>query len=248
MTSTASAACSSVTSMSACSRVGPGAARGRRRVPSRPVCRRRCGPGTNASSCRCACDRAQPVVAGEPAAGLHPELRGGQVELVVDDDEPLRGDAVAADEARTASTRIVHPLVWGRRARPRRSPMRTSSARARSFPGGGGRRGDAASSSTTSAPTLWRVRAYSAPGLPSPTTSRSAGVPVPRRRRAPPPQHGLLPAALVGRVAGRGASPPSSAPSPFGGLALGGLGGLLLGDDAGRDDLSDERVGLDRRR
>ena len=32
--------------------------------------------------------------------------------------------------------------------------------------------------STTSAPTLWRVRAYSAPGFPRPTTSRSAGVPV----------------------------------------------------------------------
>ena len=31
--------------------------------------------------------------------------------------------------------------------------------------------------STISAPTLWRVCAYSSPGLPSPTTRRSAGVP-----------------------------------------------------------------------
>src|SRR5581483_200870 len=37
--------------------------------------------------------------------------------------------------------------------------------------------------STTSAPTLWRVLAYSSPGLPRPTTSRSADAPVRGLRR-----------------------------------------------------------------
>ena len=36
----------------------------------------------------------------------------------------------------------------------------------------------AATALTASAPTLWRVRSNSAPGLPRPTASRSAGSPV----------------------------------------------------------------------
>ena len=42
-----------------------------------------------------------------------------------------------------------------------------------------------ASSATTSSPTLWRVRAYSLPGLPSPTINQSNGVErlTPRQRR-----------------------------------------------------------------
>ncbi len=45
--------------------------------------------------------------------------------------------------------------------------------------------------STTSAPTLWRVLLYSSPGLPRPTTSRSADAPVRglrRNRAASPPR------------------------------------------------------------
>ena len=38
------------------------------------------------------------------------------------------------------------------------------------------RRAASASSPTTCSPTLWRVPAYSLPGLPSPTTSQSNGV------------------------------------------------------------------------
>ena len=72
-----------------------------------------------------------------------------------------------------------------------------------------------ASSSTTSAPTLWRVRAYSSPGLPSPTTSRSAGVPrapdaAAPATRSPASSDGLG----VGRLAGSAPSPASpSSPS-----------------------------------
>ena len=40
-----------------------------------------------------------------------------------------------------------------------------------------------ASSSTTIAPTLWRLRSYSRPGLPSPTTSRSSDEPERRGQR-----------------------------------------------------------------
>ena len=59
-------------------------------------------------------------------------------------------------------------------------PMRTWSTRARSLPFFSVAPWRFARISTTSAPTLWRVRAYSSPGLPRPTTSRSAAVP--RRR------------------------------------------------------------------
>ena len=68
---------------------------------------------------------------------------------------------------------------WGRRAPPGVPPMRTSADRGPLALGrpGAARPWRAASSATTSAPTLWRVPANSSPGLPSPTTSRSAGVP-----------------------------------------------------------------------
>ena len=68
--------------------------------------------------------------------------------------------------------------------------MCTSSTSARSLPLRSRPPCRVASSSTTSAPTLCFVRVYSSPGLPRPTTSRSAGVPVrggaaaPRRRRS----------------------------------------------------------------
>ena len=42
-----------------------------------------------------------------------------------------------------------------------------------------------ASSRTASSPTLWRVRAYFSPGLPSPTTSQSNGSPLPIRPNKP---------------------------------------------------------------
>ena len=76
-----------------------------------------------------------------------------------------------------------------------------------------------------SAPTLWRVCSYSRPGLPSPTTSQSAGVPVraggdPRRRSiayssspgrlATLGRHGRLGAFAFGHLAFGG---PRSSPS-----------------------------------
>ncbi len=54
---------------------------------------------------------AEPVVAGEAATGLHAQLRDGQVELVVDDDDPLRGHAVAAHQPPHRVAEIVHPLL-----------------------------------------------------------------------------------------------------------------------------------------
>src|SRR6476469_4228513 len=60
----------------------------------------------------------------------------------------------------------------------------TSSTSARSFPLRSRAPCRCASSCTTSAPTLWRVPSYSDPGVPSPTTSRSAGVPVRAARRS----------------------------------------------------------------
>src|SRR5579872_5720269 len=108
--------------------------------------------------------------------------------------------------------------------------MRASAARACSFPERRRSPWRAASRATTSAPALWRVPSYSAPGFPRPTTSRSAGVP-------------RLGAARTGTgsALGRGLA---LAGGGLGGGGLGALGALallaldggrlLLGDGAGR--------------
>ena len=69
--------------------------------------------------------------------------------------------------------------VWGSSTATRAEstpgvPTRPSVSRPRYFGFGRDRAQRSTSSSATMNPTLWRVRAYSAPGLPSPTTSQSA--------------------------------------------------------------------------
>ena len=108
--------------------------------------------------------------------------------------------------------------------------MRTSSTSAAwPFSGRSRRcRGAATAAATTSAPTLWRVPANSAPGLPRPTTSRSAGVPAARRVLAcsPAPEE-----AAQGLLLGADSAAAASAGA---GLALG--GGLALFALLGRLD------------
>src|SRR5437764_4537103 len=78
-----------------------------------------------------------------------------------------------------------------------------------------------ASSSTTIQPTLWRLRAYSRPGLPSPATSRSSEVPWRRGHRRM--RYSAFDGAGLAAGAGGGVA--------FSGLAFGGgfftLGGSL---------------------
>ncbi len=59
---------------------------------------------------------------------------------------------------------------------------------------------------TASAPTLWRVCAYSLPGLPSPTARRSAVAPVLAARRADRGASSSAPGGFVGRGFGSGLS------------------------------------------
>ena len=123
-------------------------------------------------------DAAQPVVAGQPAADLDPHRARRQVELVVDDHDPARdrrcrsggrarrrpGRSRSCTSSGNASTHALRRrCATRRRGRCRGRPSARDSCAA-------------ASSPTTSSPTLWRVRAYSLPGLPSPTTSQSNGV------------------------------------------------------------------------
>jgi len=86
-------------------------------------------------------DGAEPVVAGGPTAELHPHRPDGQVELVVDDDQPAElEDAVAPDERLDRPTRVVHEglgerkgedtVVDGRLARERAERSRASKWRA----------------------------------------------------------------------------------------------------------------------
>ena len=91
--------------------------------------------------------------------------------------------AVAAHErARRPRPRVVHVRQRERERAPACPPMRASSTSARSLPFErlSFAPWRAASSSTTSAPTLWRVPAYSSPGLPSPTTRGRRACPAAR--------------------------------------------------------------------
>ena len=79
-----------------------------------------------------------PLWPARPAAGLHPQHRGRQVELVVHDHETFRLDAVAAREQRDGLARLVHVGERdGEREALPSPPGRatlTSSTRARSLP------------------------------------------------------------------------------------------------------------------
>ena len=155
--------------------------------------------------CRCALIERSPLWPGEPAAGLHLQRADGQVELVVHDHDLLGLDAVAARQRRDRVPGVVHV---GERDRQRDARRRRCAPRRRApapCPSSACAPWRSASSSTTSAPTLWRVRAYSSPGLPRPTTSRSAG--------------GARDAASTGYSSP--ASPPSP-PSDASAVALGG--------------------------
>ena len=137
--------------------------------------------------------------------------RDGQVELVLHDDDLLGLDAVAAGQRGHRQPGVVHV---GERDRER------DQRRRRCAPGRPGRAPCPcaalapwrfASSSTISAPTLWRVRAYSSPGFPSPTTSRSAAVP--RRRSTGYSSPASSEASAARRLGPPSAASPSS-PSP----------------------------------
>ena len=108
-------------------------------------------------------------------------------------------------------------------------------ARRAPCPSAAWRRGARPAARPTSAPTLWRVRAYSSPGLPSPTTSRSAAVP--RRRStgysSPESSAASASADASGRLR-------LFALYAFALFAL-----FVLGGDARRRDLGDDEVGLD---
>ena len=62
------------------------------------ACRRRCGPAGSRRVCRCAMIDRSPLWPASPPPSFSLQRGDRQVELVVDDDELLRLDAVAADE------------------------------------------------------------------------------------------------------------------------------------------------------
>ena len=191
---------------------------------------------------------------------------GGEVELVVDDHQPRQVlDAEAAHQRGDRPARVVHVGLREGQRQPRAARSRTSATRARVLATpSAARRGGSASSSTTSAPTLWRVPAYSAPGLPRPTTSRSAGVPrraapwraserhsgrrfSPRRRRSrsAPSRLGSPVAAASSSMPPRRPRPPprhgwpSSAARVSDATTTGVLGVDLGGDAGGQDEVAD---------
>jgi hypothetical protein len=90
-------------------------------------------------------------VARQPTSRSSLQAAGLEIDVVVYDEQRLRFDLEEASRRRNR-TSASRPENFSR--------QRPSSRRA--------------SSSTTSQPTLWRVRSYSRPGLPSPTTSRSS--------------------------------------------------------------------------
>ena len=101
--------------------------------------------------------------------------------------------------------------VSGNASTHRSSPMRDSATSALSRPLRSVSPRRRASSTTTSSPTLWRVRAYSLPGLPSPTTSQSNGVERRLTRRCR--QTSRHPTTLrLQRLAGRGFARPRPRP------------------------------------
>ena len=124
-------------------------------------------------------DGAQSVVPRQPAPRLEPHRAGGQVQLVVHDDDVGRVVDPEAPGQRRARPRPNRSCTSSGRRGPRagRRSWRSPHAPARPSPPAVMRRAAAARSSTASDPALCRLPAYSVPGLPSPTTSRSAGVP-----------------------------------------------------------------------
>ena len=144
---------------------------------------------TNSRLCRCDSIDRSPLWPAVPPPSLTCTTPGGEVELVVHDDEPVevaRPSSAARAAARRGRTRSCRSAGPRARAACRRS--RTSAdvgLRCRARPRSLDRVARGRRAATASAPTLWRVPANSAPGLPSPTASRSASpAPVAPGRRA----------------------------------------------------------------
>ena len=192
---------------------------------------------------RCVGDGAQPVVAGESAARLQPDRPGRQVELVVHDDDGRGiGDAEALRQARARRDR-TRSCTWSARpAPPACRPASTTPTRAGTpFSARRVAPWRSASSVDGIGPGVVQAPGEFAPlDSPSPTTSRSAGVPR-RSDRAKGAAQGLaLSARALGCLPGRLGG---LARCPFLALALGAL--ALGGDDAGRLADGDRRLGVD---
>ena len=122
-------------------------------------------------------DRLEPVVTGEAAAHLHAQAarRAGRARRARSrSGVGLRrrgGGRACRPTPPTGSCRSA-----GTRARSRLSPQSTSATSAFSFDRFSEEPARSARSATTSAPRLCRLRLYSSPGLPNPTTSKSAAI------------------------------------------------------------------------
>ena len=116
--------------------------------------------------------RPQSVVPREAAAAAHLQASEVEVGFVVHDEHRVRRELEEAHRGRDGAPEsfmnvsgLSNAILWS----PRRTSARLPENLERHEPPS--RR---ASSSATSQPTLWRLRAYSRPGLPRPTTSRSS--------------------------------------------------------------------------
>ena len=214
-------------------------------------------------------DRLEPVVPGEPTADLHPHAadRAGRAR---------RGRSRSA-----AGRRCCGGARASRRPRPRGSCTSAGTRAPRACPRSSPRRRVTSPSSasatcprarrgatTTSAPRLCRLRANSSPGLPRPTTRKSAAFPrrsePPRRNRVGQPSS--LPALSADSAAPRRPRPRRLRPlrprRPHPRSSAGGLGGderrlgvERRGDARGQrevvhaDDVADDHLGdVDRER
>ena len=177
----------------------------------------------------------RPLWPARPPPTLTRTVPGGQVELVVDD-RPAARDRRCRSAARGAATAwpVSFMYVSGKASTTRSAAEARPRRRARVVAAGLAacrRACRRASSRRPRSPTLWRVRAYSLPGLPSPTTSQSNGVEPRDVRSAVTSDH----SAASPPSAAASASSPSACPRPLGlvgGLDLGQLGGIVEhGDD-----------------
>ena len=115
-------------------------------------------------------------MAGVAAADLDPDLARREIEFVVNDDERGEAELEIAQRLADAAPGFVHVglRLEQHDARSRPAPSATSPwYRARNGPN----RWASAIASTAMKPMLWRLRAYRAPGLPSPAMRSMSGSP-----------------------------------------------------------------------
>ena len=172
----------------------------------------------NSALCRWSRSERRPLWPASPPPRLSRSAPDGQVELVVDDHQPLEVlDAVVADEQLHRPARVVHVGLGERRAPPGAPSRRTSSTSACSLrPTAGARRGGTPAARPPRRPRCAGSGRTPAPGCRAPRPAAASRSSPPARRPAPAPHelHRRRRSVVGALGAGLGSAAPSHAASP----------------------------------